>query len=346
MNLKEIATYSNVRRFQLFNGNLFYIYDKNQLKIEGLKADVNFGKAQHSSDLFILDRLLIWSSARGHSLAYDLINETVIFEDTSGDNYCTIPDIGALVEGKLFYYNRLVDGTNQYFLFDFVSKNIQEFPCKIRKVISYEGNSILLDWDIDNGNDLIRFNTDGELIWRFPINGTFLNYNRSVRDIRVQRVLGVYNDLLWIILANEDLIGVDIVYGKEVYSFKAGRHIQLDTNLGEIVGCLNNMLYRIDLNEEKLMGVNVDFSSSALQHDIQADYKINGMTFDNEYIYFSDMMRGKIGLLDRTTVEVIEVMDLKLDLNSIDNIEDLRVHGNKLYALDWRHVVHEIEMIE
>jgi hypothetical protein len=202
-------------------------------------------------------------------------------------------------------------------------------------------NNFLLS--IEKG-ELVNYNLlTGDILWKI-----------QVENLQIQYFLGIYNNILWIILSSEELTGINIESGNIEFNginmvIKSGgitsipRSIQLDIQCGEITGFSNTFFTRINLNNNiNPVKEDYDLSTTMFKNQIEASF-IGDFPMDRQYIYFCDDRRGKIGILDRAKLEVVRSYELDMKKGGISQIREMKVAGNRWYVQDRHNTLHIFE---
>jgi len=198
---------------------------------------------------------------------------------------------------------------------------------------------IFLDWGFNKSRDLCRIDSNNNVLWRYEISGTYLNLSKSEKERYFSRELGIYNDILWVLVAETDLIGLCVNTGKELHLIKAAKQLALDANSGELIGLHFDQLFRVNLNESDPVFERIDIASIMGVHDMSADFTDKLIHFEDQYIYFCDDDKGKVGVFDREKMEVVYSYSLEIAQGGVRLILDFKIDGDKWYIHDRRKVL-------
>ena len=210
----------------------------------------------------------------------------------------------------------------------------------------------------------------GQFLWEFPLSllGKHKNpYTDEEKDFEVRRLIGIYNNILWVFLNAKGFIGLDIETGKLKYripefhqaigktstssyddskGFFRSDYL-LNSEKGKILGLAVDVFIEIDLTQEPPFvtqyGLQEEFEKYNIKkaNDTAEDYVIQD---DLLYFYLAEQLR--FGILDINTKEIIYVSEpiavVERD-DSFTRLRDLKVSENKVYILDSNHTLHIFE---
>ncbi len=193
----------------------------------------------------------------------------------------------------------------------------------------------------------------GEELWTLDTTalGKWQDYNKTDKQTEVSRVIGEFEEKLYLYLNNGKILVLDIQNGKHLKVLfndkynSAGRfnesfdyNIQIDNKNRKLI-----QLFRHDYTE-----VNLD--TYEVIHDKIAAFEFNklentgSIVFDDNYIYFSDRNECKVASFNRQTYEVDWVHALSdPHTGEVDGSrfgKDQKLYGNILYVLDNKHTLH------
>ena len=213
----------------------------------------------------------------------------------------------------------------------------------------------------------------GKFLWEFSLSllGKHKNpYTDEEKDFEVRRLIGIYNNILWVFLNAKGFIGLDIETGKLKYRIPEfhqaiGKTITssyedrkgffrsdylLDNEKGKIFGMAMDVFIEIDLTQEPPFvtqyGLQEEFEKYNIKkaNDTAEDYVIQD---DLLYFYLAEQL--KFGVLDINTKEIIYVSEPIAVVERDDcftQLKDLKVSENKVYILDSNHTLHIFEREE
>jgi len=212
-----------------------------------------------------------------------------------------------------------------------------------------------------------------EHLWEFPLSslGKWKNsYTDEEIDFQVRRLIGIYNNILWVFLNAEGFIGLDIETGELKYripeyhqaigktstssyddskGFFRSDYL-LDNEKGKILGMAMDVFIEIDLTQEPPFvtqyGLQEEFEKYNIKkaNDTAEDYVIQ-----DDLLYFSLFNQLRFGILDINTKKIIYVSEPIAVVERDDcftQLKDLKVSENKVYILDSNHTLHIFEREE
>jgi hypothetical protein len=219
------------------------------------------------------------------------------------------------------------------------------------------------DYFIYKSSDLtikVLNNISGKLLWEYTF--TENNYETLFKDIikiGIQHILGIYNNILWIVLDNGELHGLDINTGEHMHTItyavnddedkafynqynitNLGRYCQLDTEGGKIFGLRFQNYYEIDLNSSSPQRIKYDMSNEMSKHNMQADFMGYEWNTDGQEIFFCDTQKGIIAIFDRIEKKITWSYKLDIPKEGIGQIKDIQYKNNRLYVLDRYSTLH------
>ena len=213
----------------------------------------------------------------------------------------------------------------------------------------------------------------GQFLWEFSLSllGKHKNpYTDEEKDFEVRRLIGIYNNILWVFLNAEGFIGLDIQTGELKYrireyhqaigktSTSSYDHSKgffrsdylLNSEKGKILGLAVDVFIEIDLTQEPPFvtqyGLQEEFEKYNIKkaNDTAEDYVIQDNLL---YFYLAEQLR--FGILDINTKEIIYVSEpiavVERD-DSFTRLRDLKVSENKVYILDSNNTLHIFEREE
>lgn len=339
MNLSLLRCIQNVQNFVQYKQELFYLtvdgdsFD-NDNKIFDLAVSGKYRALRALGS-----RYLIWANYEGEVLIVDAETKKIIFESDGKSvffNYYMISDS--------FLFNERKNGLNSPYFYNLKTQSIEQRhfdpACQL---IGDSGELIFLDWGFNKSRDLCRIDSNNNVLWRYEISGTYLNLSKSEKERYFSRELGIYNDILWVLVAETDLIGLCVNTGKELHLIKAAKQLALDANSGELIGLHFDQLFRVNLNESDPVFERIDIASIMGVHDMSADFTDKLIHFEDQYIYFCDGDKGKVGVFDREKMEVVYSYSLEIAQGGVRLILDFKIDGDKWYIHDRRKVLHVLE---
>ncbi len=209
-------------------------------------------------------------------------------------------------------------------------------------------NSQYLDDGKINGYDL----SDGSLIWVFDFValGTWQDYDDREKQTQVNKILGIYDDKIYLYLNSGKILILDIKSGEKIAILKNDKHSKFDTFGNSIELDIKNRKL-IQLANQDL--IEVDLESLEVNQTAIEDMKSFGLenfsliVFDSDFIFFTDKNHQTLGALNRVTYKIDWTH--KLSQQGISESEqprygrDLKLKGDRLYVLDNKNTLHIFE---
>jgi outer membrane protein assembly factor BamB len=205
----------------------------------------------------------------------------------------------------------------------------------------------------------------GELLWSRSVEEAGKYYfkpDKKWNEGEVERFLGVYKELLWVVLKNGLLIGLDVGTGRIVHQIKEPvtypksyklfgdeypnqyycEPCLLDKSNGKVIGLTqsnshesNIMYYEINLSSENYGLEIAELNASKFGNShIEGGAIGYSWPFDNEYIYVCNYRDYKIALFSRNTKNIEWVHEIEVDSSKKSFIIKMEIQGNRWYILD------------
>ena len=213
----------------------------------------------------------------------------------------------------------------------------------------------------------------GRFLWEFSLSllGKHKNpYTDEEKDFEVRRLIGIYNNILWVFLNAEGFIGLDIETGELKYRIREYHQAigktstssyddskgffrsdyLLDNEKGEILGLAVDVFIEIDLTQEPPFVTQYGLQEEFEKYNIKkANDTAGSYVVQDNLLYFYLAEKLKFGILDINTKEIIYVSEpiavVERD-DSFTRLRDLKVSENKVYILDSNHTLHIFEREE
>ena len=213
----------------------------------------------------------------------------------------------------------------------------------------------------------------GQFLWEFSLSllGKHKNpYTDEEKDFEVRRLIGIYNNILWVFLNAKGFIGLDIETGKLKYRIPEfhqaiGKTITssyedrkgffrsdylLDNEKGKIFGMAMDVFIEIDLTQEPPFVTQYGLQEEFEKYNIKkANDTAGSYVVQDNLLYFYLAEKLRFGILDINTKEIIYVSEpiavVERD-DSFTRLRDLKVSENKVYILDSNHTLHIFEREE
>lgn len=309
-------------------------------------------------------------------------------------------------ENSVIWFNQLLEETKSFV--SFKNQSFQKFDFVIKQII---GNNIYcsdngkgkkidkeqnLVWTlesrffkylisnnifyyIESKNLLICFDDNfGDEIWKFRLsdhiyNWSALNYKNELinHQAEIKRIVGVYENIIWIVLNSGRLLGLDLAdgnikfdifeidnyygskalfahYDPEVVASKDWalyflQYAQLDEKRGVLFGLRNYYYFEIDLKNPENSFKIYDSSQSFLEFQIEADMA-NGYewTWNKDDIFFGHNFTAfnNLGVFNRVSKNVTWATRLEQENGQTRNISKIEYGSGNLYVLDQLKTLH------
>ena len=320
-----------VNEFCVFRGEL--IWKENDLFFDG--------KRLYNGDIVLISTLdnivLIQTESSGTTLI-DVINEEQFQIEETG----TILSKNLLLSGSWNkdYSSRII------YAFDF-RERIKVWECE-----SFFGKPFVFN-DVLFGvlkSILFKINpSTGEKLWEFSLSvyGEYFQ-NGEYHPMDVQKFLGVYKGVLYLIAGNCLILGVDVATGKEVYKFEYTEKVgglfntALDTDTGSVFSL--GPYHYIEISLENPTCKVFDISESVAKHKLEGE-RLG--SWEKNLIYFWEGSRNnRFGIFDRNKKEIIWSDDIAEVKDHFPAIINVKHGGNKLYVHDINLTLHIFEIDE
>jgi hypothetical protein len=245
---------------------------------------------------------------------------------------------GQIIEYENLVFHKMTKSFiafNQYRGTNMVILNRTDFTEKIM-ISRRSGNRTLIheDWFLTT---ITRVLTDNKGVfcqnlksldstnWEYEIPKTYERKYYSVvkrqEDIKipsVDKILGVYENLVWLVLNTGQFIALDLQTGHEVHSFWRATtgwnapfddsmgfnflncYSELDPDKGIIFGFRSHYYWEIDLKDPSTQFIVYDWELDAKHHNILNSASL-GYYWEGDYIYFYETERSKkLGIFSRS----------------------------------------------
>lgn len=218
----------------------------------------------------------------------------------------------------------------------------------------------------------------GTTVWSFTLplssyNWSEINHKNELvyRQSEIKRIVGVFNEVVWIVLNNGRLLGLDINDGNlkydvtELNKYIGGKplfyhypveiqnrmnwalyflqYTQLDEKKGVIFGLKNFYYFEIDLKDPLNSFTIFDASDSFLEHKIEADMAHGyEWTWQENEIFFGHNFseNNNLGIFNRETKTVTWSTRLKQENGQARNLAKIEYGSDTLYVLDQLKTLH------
>jgi len=194
--------------------------------------------------------------------------------------------------------------------------------------------------------------SNGSLYWVFNVHelGNWFDYDNSIKPIQATKILGNCNSNLYVYLDNGRILVLDLESGAKVDLLENNKNtdqgsfsgmfmnaIELDQVNGKLILLFNQRYTEVDLSTGGVTQIHLDeMKENGLEN-------MNRFIFDDAYIFFSDQYHQKIASLNRDTLKIDWIHDLSDGTGTHRYARDLKLSGNRLFALDNKNTLHVFE---
>jgi hypothetical protein len=236
---------------------------------------------------------------------------------------------------------------------------------KIGKFITYNSeiifNTSYLNDQIINGYNLTDFGS----LWQFDVAAyaKFYDIYQESRQGLIAHIIGVHKNTFWFGLTSGKLLALDIRTGilkheigfnesdLPVFQFQIkqddyipyGEFMQLNTKRDKIIGLRDKYFMYIDLKDQNPTRRYVEINRSMELHKISSIYSNYTFPSDENFIFFCDDRKGKIGVFDIVNLEVVWSYEIEMQKHGISQILDMKYVDNIWYVLDRNNTLHIFE---
>jgi len=203
-------------------------------------------------------------------------------------------------------------------------------------------------------------NNTGEEEWKVS---DFSAFNYETRDFvdespeqhkaTIHRIVGVYDNVVWITLNSGRLLGYSMIDGKLLYnlalpnyyyngfnptsfhqSFCFGSYSQLDEQQGMLFGLLRDEYWEIDLNDPENTFILYSLKESARHFDLTADGNMFQPFTNNEiFFYMLYPKTNAFGVFDRNLKEIVWAAPVEKSSRGFPSIRKMEYENERLYLL-------------
>lgn len=205
-------------------------------------------------------------------------------------------------------------------------------------------------------NLVFAFNRDGSELWRYDLShlGSWIDYDKKEKVIEVSRILGVFEDRVYVYLNNGKVLVLNLKTGEKITVLENDKNtdqgsfkgmfmdaIELDRNSGKLIQLFNQRYTEVVINTNSVSQSYIEEMKSLRLENMSR------FAFDNEHIFFTDKNHQKLGSLNRSTLKI----DWTYDLSEVEINEsagqrfgrELNLKNDRLYVLDNKNTLHVFE---
>lgn len=356
--MKKLKEINSVSSFKISNNKLFFDSQK-QLKI----FDYDFISSIAIDDDFQLrevkDSICILSDTNEPNiLIYSSLRKNIRLNNTSFLHFCN---------KNILLYDREIKATIFY---DAVAN------CEIGRIEERLGNKIhcfenfVVANPIFDNTKLVYYSTNTfSNLWQYDLpEGVYNWIDGSGRNTKgeIERIIGVYEGVLWLSLNSGRLLGLSVKDGFLLYNISQpnlypqgyvfreenkylwyGRHWQLDTEKGVLFGLTSCYYFELDLNNPNETFAFYDISPTCEQHHIKANMPVLEWSWQGDEVFFGDTdfknQPSHVGIFNRKTRQITWTSRELGEDGIFKGINKVEYQDNRLYVLDRASTLHIFE---
>ena len=200
-----------------------------------------------------------------------------------------------------------------------------------------------------------------------------LGSKRIIHEGEVDNFLGVYKNILWLVLKNGLLLGLDVESGRILHEIKEpsvfpdtfqlikSQELNFFYSAFSMLDAENGKIFKLFQSNSSGAPVfyhEIDLESAELQLKIEqisfanpdSFYMAGGAIgfrwpFDSDYIYLCNYRDYQIALFDRRTKKIEWVHEMEVDEKNKSFIIKMKVQGNRWYILDYSKTLYVYERV-
>lgn len=200
------------------------------------------------------------------------------------------------------------------------------------------------------------------ILWSFNLSNNFNFYRRSnyenapdeYYEAEIIRIIGEYEGVLWLVLNNGRLLGLDTqtgnlkhdllkplnFVGEEKRYFEVSLFSDIDKDKGILFGISHTHYFEIDLKNPEESYYYYDISETCKQNQIEADYPSYDLVWHGNEIFIGqnqlhyDKYPCGVGIFDRATKQITWTSQLLEEKIIFKGIKKIDYSENRLYVLD------------
>jgi hypothetical protein len=330
------------------------MYDIDSMDFVQIRKSCKRFIANNDSVLFIVDDY-------GQKELYNIANRENEYSFISG-----IDDVVWFYDGYLVNRFYSENFTNEYLgLYD-VTKNGYKWQREIHFSISKIENDILIISDAVNLTAIQLEN--GIELWTTKIS-QYKDFGDSYspNSAKFQRIIGVFNSIIWVTLNSGILLGFSFDTGEKKYEISIpvknpetiafsndyywiGRYHQLDKTNGKLFGLRGNFYWEIDLANPAGMYEVFDISETCKKNGIRADMPVYEWPVQGNEILFGEIFDSpknaglnNVGIFNRDTKQIVWAERIGEEGEFLPVIQKLEMQDNKLYVQDGQNTLYVYE---
>ncbi|WP_428654252.1 hypothetical protein [Runella sp.] len=338
-----------MKKIREFNQISFFKNEPSGLFIQG--REINSFLNDDFDEIFTLPTLLDYQvvDCRDYYLITTNFEYTKIYRE--GDEVLNLYNYGYLLNYENVFLLENYE-TNVIQLFD-IKSNIFS-PTHIKKWGQpFWGTSLF----IKEKKVLVSYSlTDFSPLWQYELPESLYDWaDRFGTNYKaeIERIIGVYEDILWVALSSGRLLGLSVGNGKTLYDLAApanfeeyfpnsplqfgANHSQLDGQIGKLFGLRLNYYWEINLSNPTNEYILYDITETLKEKQLTAKH-IEYSTWQGDEIVFYEWSFAQdpsyAGIFNRQTRQITWTSRELGEEGVFKGIHKIEYHQNRLYVLD------------
>ena len=229
-------------------------------------------------------------------------------------------------------------------------KEGMSFFTQIKHFTFSRDSEMLALYDNDTGNELWKVADFSAFDYETKV---FVDEPPEQHKAAINRIIGVYNDVVWITLNSGRLLGYNVIDGKLLYNITFpnfyyqgyklqklaqsgfwGGYTQLDEQQGMLFGLLRDEYWEIDLNDPENTFILYSLKESARHFDLTADGNMFQPFTNNEiFFYMLYPKTNAFGVFDRNLKEIVWAAPVEKSSRGFPSIRKMEYENERLYLL-------------
>jgi outer membrane protein assembly factor BamB len=213
-----------------------------------------------------------------------------------------------------------------------------------------------------NKHELVAIDDrNGTLLWKFIVPQTYewKNDLGDTKQVDIRRIIGTYNNVLWLTLSSGRLLGVNISTGQLLYNITGpavtpagytprennayvwfGEYSQLDNDKGILFGFRDRYYWEIDVANPVEKFILYDVKNTAGRHQLVSGGPVYEYSWSGNKIYFWEgSTNNKFGVFDRALREITWSGEIKEAKGLFPAVRNVLYADGQLYVLDGNNVL-------
>ncbi|MDZ7900772.1 MAG: hypothetical protein U5N85_22430 [Arcicella sp.] len=357
MNYNLKNTFKRIRGIKFYKSQVILGYDNGELFVDSNKISDDVDTVSSSLRIYLH---YLFFDKNDISCVYDFDTKIVIqtgdfrvYTESIVDNEFLGTYGGLFINGKYSWHTGKYDFDKKKILMDFPL--LQDVP-----IICFLGVNDLIVSPKQMTLSYYDLKKNGYL-WQTDLSGRkYLDIWQEEKEVKIQRIIGIYENQLLVVFSNDELISLDTNTGEVLWetkdfikinlpdrrSISQFRFVYWHIENGKMYQLDGNVYYSIDLYSQK---VEILWKDEKQENFITITHK----TYTTEYIYFTGsynqlLQPHLVGVFNRKLLKVEWVHDINLSIDpkmgyppSLN--QPPQVSENKLYVLDTGGTLHIFE---